>query len=70
MATRTIKTLGKTGRLSRATASKVAQKVRRQSKSRHTPKAPLSLKAKDTATGKGLIRFRVGTTVETAPLAD
>lgn len=59
MATRTIKTLGKTGRITRAQAFKAAKevlgsapKVKREQSRILTPAA--------TASGEGLIRFRVG----------
>ena len=59
MTTRTIKTLGKTGRITRAQAFKVAKEVLRL-----TPKAKQQktriLTPAATASGKGLIRFRVG----------
>jgi hypothetical protein len=60
MATRTIKTLGKTGRVTRERAFKAAQEVLRSaSKSKQGQKKILS--PASTASGKGLIRFRFGT---------
>ncbi len=62
MATRTIKTLGKTGRITRAQAFKVAKKVLRSAPKAKRGQSQILTPAA-TASGKGLIRFRVGTRV-------
>jgi hypothetical protein len=63
MATRTIKSLGKTGRITRAQALKVAREILRASPQEKQRRAKI-LTPEATASGKGLIRFRVG-----APIA-
>jgi hypothetical protein len=57
METRIIKTLGKTGRITRAQALKAAQKVI-LSRADLKPRRKKILRGSDTASGKGLIRFR------------
>jgi len=59
MATRTIKTLGKTGRITRAQAFKAAKEVLDSApKAKHGHKKILT--PAETASGKGLISFRFG----------
>jgi hypothetical protein len=59
MATRAIKTLGKTGRITRAQAFKVAKKVLRLASKAERGQTRILTPAA-TASGKGLIRFRGG----------
>lgn len=63
MATRTIKTLGKTGRITRARAFKAAKKVLHATPKATTKESRRILTPAATASGKGLIKFRVGTQV-------
>ncbi|MBM4257740.1 MAG: hypothetical protein FJ147_17840 [Deltaproteobacteria bacterium] len=65
MATRTIKALGKTGRVTPERAFKAAQEVLRSgSRAKHGQKKILTPEA--TASGKGLIRFRFATRTTSA----
>ena len=57
METRVIKTLGRTGRITRAQAFKVAKKVLRP-RSDTKPRKTKILTPASTASGKGLIKFR------------
>ncbi len=66
MATRTIKTLGKTGRITRDQAFKVAQEVIASSSQAKRGHRKILTPA-ETASGKGLISFRFGALM---PIAD
>ncbi|NOT56336.1 MAG: hypothetical protein HOP18_17195 [Deltaproteobacteria bacterium] len=68
MATRTIKTLGKTGRITREQAFKVAQEVIASSPAKRGQKRILT--SAETASGKGLIRFRFGARMTTPDAGD
>jgi hypothetical protein len=59
MATRTIKSLGKTGRIARAQALKVAREILRATPTAKPGQRKI-LTPEATASGQGLIRFRVG----------
>ncbi len=58
MAQRTIKTLGKTGRLSRTKVLSVLKAIRHQQGSKVARQSNGVLAPHDTASGQGLIQFR------------